>query len=206
LSILYESPLRLVKFLIPNGGATLKIVRVVSMMIVAAVLMAGLTYRSQAAMMTPVKVTLVPTPLAKNAGLQDAIGQAEVNVAGGNVRIVVSVPAGVQVPEGSVLEGWLVSAGTRGGPGMSHASDADQKYGPAFGNPEFAKASREIPYALSTGLLRQQSDKRTFVNRFHIDNTLTPYGAVVVTIESDGNQGAYDPRPGTPVLVGEIGR
>ncbi len=86
---------------------------------------------------------------------------------------------------------------------MSHASDADQKYGPAFGNLEFAALSRDIPYALSTGLLRARG-ARTFVGSFKIDNTLMPYNAVVVTLESDGNRGAYDPRPGTPVLAGEI--
>ncbi len=169
---------------------------------VGIVLAMGVTYLAYAAM-TMAKVGLKPTPLAQNAGLQGASGQAELDVEKGDVQIAVTLPAGTRVPEGSVLEGWLVSAGTKGGPGMAHASDADQKYGPAFGNPEFAKLSRELPYALSTGKLKQ-TDARTFVNKFHIDNTLTPYGAVVVTIESDGNQGAYDPRPGTPVLAGEI--
>ncbi len=170
------------------------------------VLTAGVTYQSQAAMMAATRVTLTPTPLAKNAGLGNATGSAEVDSEGGNVQIVVTLPTGTTIPEGSVLEGWVVSAGTKGGPGMSHASTADQKYGPAFGNPEFAKLSREIPYALSTGLLKAHQDGQTFVNKFHIDNTLAPYGAVVVTIESDGNKGAYDPRPGTPILVGEIGK
>jgi hypothetical protein len=166
------------------------------------VLAAGATHQAYAAMVLA-KVTLKPTPLAQNAGLQGASGQAELDVQKGDVEIIVTLPAGARVPEGSVLEGWLVSAGTKGGPGMAHASDADQKYGPAFGSPEFAKLSRELPYALSTGKLKQ-TDARSLVNKFHIDNTLIPCGAVVVTIESDGNQGAYDPRPGTPILVGEI--
>lgn len=151
------------------------------------------------------RVKLLPTPLAKNAGLQGASGVAEVDVEQGSVKITVTLAAGTSLPAGSVLEGWVVDAGRKGGPGMSHASNRDQKYGPAFGNPEFAEISRDIPYALSTGRLRPHAGStRTYVGNFKIDNTLMPYNAVVVTLESDGNKGAYDPRPGTPVLVGEI--
>ncbi len=160
----------------------------------------------QAAMMTR-RVKLSPTPLAKNAGLENASGFADVDVEKGSVKITVTLAAGTKLPAGSVLEGWVVDAGRKGGPGMSHASDADQKYGVAFGNPDFAALSRDIPYALSTGLLRLRAGStRTYVGSFKVDNTLAPYNAVVVTLESDGNRGAYDPRPGTPVLAGEIGK
>ncbi|HEV8340477.1 MAG TPA: hypothetical protein VGR25_12610 [bacterium] len=160
----------------------------------------------QAAMMMA-RVKLSPTPLAKNARLGAATGFAEVDVEKGSLKITVTLAAGTKLPMGSVLEGWLVDAGRKGGPGMSHASNADQKYGVAFGNPEFAALSRDIPYALSTGLLRlRPGSTRTYVGSFKIDNSLAPYNAVVVTIESDGNRGTYDPRPGTPVLAGEIGK
>ncbi len=160
----------------------------------------------QAAMMVR-RVKLSPTPLAKNAGLENASGFADVDVDKGTVKTTVTLAAGTTLPAGSVLEGWLVDAGRKGGPGMSHASDADQKYGVAFGNPEFAALSRDIPYALSTGLLRlRPGSTRTYVGSFKIDNTLAPYNAVVVTLESDGNRGTYDPRPATPVLAGEIGK
>lgn len=160
----------------------------------------------QAAMMMR-RVKLAPTPLAKNGGLAGASGFADVDVEKGSVKITVTLAAGTKLPMGSVLEGWLVDAGRKGGPGMSHASDADQKYGVAFGNPDFAALSRDIPYALSTGLLRLRAGStRTYVGSFKIDNTLAPYNAVVVTLESDGNRGTYDPRPGTPVLAGEIGK
>ncbi len=164
------------------------------------------TSAGDAAMMVH-RVKLTPTPLAKNAGLEAASGFADVDDEKGIVKTTVILAPGTKLPAGSVLEGWLVDAGRKGGPGMSHASDGDQKYGPAFGNPEFAALSRDIPYALSTGILRPRAGSpRTFIGSFRIDNKLTPYNAVVVTVESDGNQGAYDPRPGTPVLAGEIAR
>jgi hypothetical protein len=178
--------------------------RIMTVGLLAVVLLVGVT--AQAAMMTR-RVTLAPTPLARNAGLEKASGFADVDVEKGSVKITVTLARGTMLPAGSVLEGWVVDAGRKGGPGMSHASDKDQKYGAAFGNPDFAALSRDIPYALSTGILRLRAGStRTYVGAFKIDNTLTPYNAVVVTLESDGNRGAYDPRPGTPVLAGEMGK
>lgn len=169
---------------------------------VVAVIVAAVA--ADAAMMMA-RVKLQPTPLAKNAGLGGASGFADVDVDKGTVKITVQLAAGTHLPMGSVLEGWVVDAGRKGGPGMSHASEKDQKYGAAFGNEEFATLSRDLPYALSTGILKSRGGSmRTYVGSFKIDNTLAPYNAVVITVESDGNKGAYDPRPATPVLAGEI--
>ncbi|MDR7523616.1 MAG: hypothetical protein QN168_14270 [Armatimonadota bacterium] len=179
--------------------------RIAAAVLLLAGLLGSATAGHTAMMMQRVK--LAPTPLAKNAGLQQATGFADVYVEKGSVKITVTLAAGTRLPAGSVLEGWLVDAGRKGGPGMSHASDKDQKYGVAFGNEAFAALSRDIPYALSTGLLRLRAGStRTYVGAFKFDNTLVPYNAVVVTLESDGNRGTYDPRPGTPVLAGEIGK
>lgn len=173
-------------------------------MLVAAALLAFSATAVEAGMMVA-RVKLAPTPLAAAAGLGGATGFADVDIDKGTVKITVTLAAGTTLPMGSVLEGWVVDAGRKGRPGMSHASDRDQKYGPAFGNPEFAALSRDLPYALSTGLLRLRAGStRTYVGSFTIANTFAPYNAVVITLESDGNKGAYDPRPGTPVLAGEI--
>ena len=179
--------------------------RIMAVALLGMVLLAGAA-AGQAAMMTR-RVKLAPTPLAKNAGLENATGFADVDVEKGSVKITVTLAAGTKLPTGTALEGWVVDAGRKGGPGMSHASNNDQKYGVAFGNEEFAALSRDIPYALSTGILRLRAGStRTYIGAFKIDNTLAPYNAVVVTLESDGSRGAYDPRPGTPVLAGEIGK
>ena len=151
-----------------------------------------------------VRVMLMAKPPAANAGLGEATGFADVNVAGGAVEIVVTLPDGKTLPAGSVLEGWLSSAGRKGGPGPSTASDDDQKFGPAFGMAELSNQARDVPYALSTGLLRRIGNTQTYYGRFQIDNALTPYAAVAVTVESDGNVGNYDPRPGSPLLAGMI--
>lgn len=151
------------------------------------------------------RIQLMLKPTARAAGLQAATGSAEVDVKSGTVDITVKLAEGSKLPAGAVLEGWLSTAGRKGGPGKSTASEADQKYGPAFGMKDLAVISRDLPYALSTGVLKRQGDGRTYEGRFKIDNELTPYSAVAVTIESDGNKGRYDPRPGTPLMDGMIG-
>lgn len=143
------------------------------------------------------RVMLMPSPLAKNAGLQGATGSSLVDVKNGTVSFSVTLAKGTSLPKGSVLEGWLSTAG------KSTASMNDQKYGPAFGKKDVATKSRKIPYALSTGVLHRVNS-RTYTGRFKIANSLMPYGAVAITLESDGNAGNYDPRPGTPLLVGMI--
>lgn len=150
------------------------------------------------------QVKMMTDPLAKKAGLQNATGSADVNVEKGSVEITVMLAEGTSLPAGTVMEGWLSTAGRKGGPGMSSASERDQKYGPAFGKQDVAKQSRDLPYALSTGVLRSNDNGRTYTGRFQIDNVLTPYGAVAVTLESDGNTGNYDPRPGSPLMAGMI--
>ena len=150
------------------------------------------------------RIPMMLDPAARNAGLQAATGFADVDVEHGTVDITVTLAEGTSLPAGVALEGWLSSAGRKGGPGMSSASERDQKYGPAFGMKAVAATSRDLPYALSTGVLKRQGEGRTYVGHFKIDNTLTPYGAVAVTLESDGNTGRYDPRPGTPLLSGML--
>ncbi len=149
-------------------------------------------------MMGPQHIKLMAAPPAKMAGLQNATGYADVDAARRTVKFSITLARGTRLPAGNVLEGWLSTSG------KSTASMADQKFGPAFGKKDMAMKSREIPYALSTGLLRRVGNSRTYVGRFHIDNPFTPYGAVAITLESDGNSGNYDPRPGTPLLVGMI--
>lgn len=141
------------------------------------------------------RVKMMADPLAEKAGLQSATGYAEVDVDKGMVEITVMLADGTSLPEGTVLEGWLSTAGRKGGPGMSTASERDQKYGPAFGKEDLAMQSRDIPYALSTGLLKRKGNSQTYVGKFKIDNPLTPYSAVAVTLESDGNTGNLRPAP-----------
>lgn len=141
------------------------------------------------------EVQLKTKPNAGKADLEAVTGEAK-----GDVTITVTLPQGKSLPQGSVLEGWLSTAGDLGGPGQSTSSKKDEKYGQSGGKAEIAKLASEAPYALSTGVLSRNGDGQTYVGHFHIDNELTPYAAVAVTLESDGNKGNYDPRPGSRLL------
>lgn len=147
---------------------------------------------------------LEPMGAAGSVGLQDASGFAILREDHGSLRISLQL-GGADLPPGSVLEGWVVDAGLLGGPGTTNASDADQVYGTPFGNADFAMMVENSPYALSTGVLDRRFGNRYGVS-FHIDNNLSPYDAVVITLESDGNAEGYDPRPGAIVLAGPIMR
>jgi len=151
------------------------------------------------------QVTLKPTPLAINAGLENASGRASVRIHRGTLVVSVDL-GGAMLPQGAVLEGWVVDPGLQGGPGGASAtsvSDDDEIYGTPFGDANFDMMVDNSPYALSTGVLKEVGNG-VYQGRFKIANDLTPYNVLVITLEADGNRGDYDPRPGTPVLAGEF--
>lgn len=153
--------------------------------------------------MSYVDVTLEPTPLAANAGLEGLTGSAKVWVESATIEIMVELHMAA-LPEGAVLEGWVVDAGLDGGPGMTNVTDDDEAFGTPFGEAAFDTAVESAPYALSTGVLEGMDDTLTLT--FHVSGyNFSPYDAVVITLESDGNTTmGFDPRPGTPVLAGAI--
>lgn len=163
-----------------------------------AALVVGVASQAMSMTMMRQSITMMPLPPAKNAGLEKAMGNAKVDMKHGTVKLAVTLAPGTSLPRGTVLEGWLSTAG------KSTTSSADEKYGPAFGKKELSMKADQVPYALSTGLLYRKGNSRTYVGTFQIDNSLTPYGAVAGTLESDGNTGNYDPRPGTPFMAGMI--
>ncbi len=152
-----------------------------------------------------VEVALETTPLAANAGLEGITGSATVYSDSGSVEITIDL-GGAELPEGAVLEGWLVDAGRFGGPGVSNVSDDDEAFGVPFGEAAFDTIVEAAPYALSTGVV-VPDDMGTLHLSFHVSGyNFSPYDAVVITLESDGNGfEGFDPRPGTPVLAGAIG-
>lgn len=156
--------------------------------------------------MAGITVELATTPLAANASLEGITGSAVVYVEDAIVEISVELN-GAELPEGSVLEGWVVDAGLDGGPGETSVSDDDEAFGPPFGEPAFDALVESAPYALSTGVLASSEDMMgSYTVSIHVPGyNFSPYDAVVITLESDGvTTAGFDPRPGTPVLAGAI--
>lgn len=149
---------------------------------------------------------LTSISLAENANLEFASGVATIDAALGRMSVDVVLPEGVTLPENALLEAWLVDAGEAGGLGETSSGDADQKYGTPFANADFAASVASAPYALSVGTLAFHPERGSFYLFYETSNNFTPYDAVMITLESDGNGHNYDPRPGTPVLIGEIAK
>jgi len=143
-----------------------------------------------------VSSALHPTDFAEQAGMGGVTGHATFD--SDNAQIFINlIPNGAVLPEGVVLEGWVVDVGRFAGQGYN-ASVADQSYGPPFGNLAFDVLVSAAPYALSTGLLQEDTAGNWSLD-FHVPNyNFSPYDVVVITAESDGNSGDWDPRPGAP--------
>lgn len=149
------------------------------------------------------EVPLNATGFAENAGLGGVTGEAFVYVEDGVILIQLH-PNGATFPEGTVLEGWVVDLGRFNDPSASNVSVADQTYGPPFGDLALDVLVSAAPYALSTGLVTVD-ETGNWSLEFHAPNyNFSPYDAVIITAESDGNQGEWDPRPGTPFFAGGI--
>ena len=153
------------------------------------------------------EIDLGPTPLAANAGLADMTGSATFHADHTGIDFFINLN-GSPGPEGClVLEGWVVDAGLFGGPGESNSSDSDEAWGIPFGDIEMVgldAATEAAPYALSTGVAEAINDDILFGGYSIPGYNFDPYDAFVVTLESDCNDYGFDPRPGTPVLIGMI--
>lgn len=139
------------------------------------------------------------TQFAEAAGLGEVKGFAFFDRESANLFINL-IPDGASLPEGTVLEGWLVDVGRFALSGYN-ASVADQAYGPPFGDLALDVLVSAAPYALSTGVVQLDTEGNWSLD-FHIPNyNFTPFDGVFVTAESDGNAGDWDPRPGTPFFI-----
>ncbi|MAG29181.1 hypothetical protein CL632_03515 [bacterium] len=149
-------------------------------------------------------IALTTISLAQNANLQKTSAAAQISSEQGKVEIDVRLDEVAVLPENSVLAGWLVDAGKLGGLGETSESDLDQQYGTPFANIDFSSRVGEAPYALSLGGLAWNSERKSYYLFFNGIDPIIPYDAIMITLESDGNQANFDPRPGTPILIGAI--
>jgi hypothetical protein len=123
---------------------------------------------------------------------------------------------------GDVLEAWIVDQGLATDSAASSANDDDSpgSFRNAFtdasysiqnqssvsidiGNISIIKLMESIPYALSLGTLKANG-KGNYIVEYQTRNSLSPYDFIMITKESKGNQGDYDPRPGEEVARASI--
>ncbi|MBU2575634.1 hypothetical protein KKF64_00865 [Patescibacteria group bacterium] len=151
-----------------------------------------------------IEVPLTTISLSQNAKLQRSVGLAKIGIIEGKVEVDVVLEEETGLPEGTVLCAWLVDAGNLGGLGEKSVSDLDQQYGTPFANVDFSKKVDDAPFALYLGRLEWDMLRESLHIFYEVNDILTPFDAVMITLESDGNNGNFDPRPGTPIMIGEI--
>ncbi|MBI2050533.1 MAG: hypothetical protein HYT31_01890 [Parcubacteria group bacterium] len=149
-------------------------------------------------------VPLTTISLAQNADLERTTGAARIGSEEGKAEVDVVLAPGASLPERSILQAWLVDAGNLGGLGEASVSEADQQYGTPYANIDFSSRVSDAPYALALGELEWNPSRESFYLFYESNFSLAPYDAVMVTLESDGNAADYDPRPGTPILIGAL--
>ena len=131
-----------------------------------------------------------------------------------------------ELDRGDQLEAWLVDAGVAGGLGVNSVDTNDAAYvnSPSFsgrktdagftvndenGNPvtlanvPFINIVEAMPYALSLGTLKKNK-QGAYVLSYDTRNNLSAFDEIMITIETGGNLGDYDPRPGSQVGSGEL--
>ncbi len=99
---------------------------------------------------------------------------------------------------GDEIEAWLVDEGTStdDNRSSSNTDDNDLSFDDEEADGELVIDTLEtVPYALSLGTLQKSNGNYTIT--FRTRNSFAPYDYVMLTQESRGNRGDYDPRPGT---------
>ncbi len=149
-------------------------------------------------------VALKATKLGEAAGLRGASGKAIILTESAAADIAVTLPEGVKVPEGAVLEAFVADGGKLGNFGPSHAHLADNKLGLPYDNAYVSAIFDAVPFATSLGVLKADDKGVYRLQVFWQKYAFRVYDVVLITLESDGDKAPWNPRPGTPVLVGAI--
>jgi hypothetical protein len=110
-----------------------------------------------------------------------------------------------ELGRGDVIEAWLVDEGTGTDDSRSSADTDDNDL--SFDDEEVDEGLvidvlETVPYALSLGTL--EKNKGNYTVTFNTRNSFAPYDYIMLTQESRGNRGDYDPRPGTQLSRNEV--
>lgn len=149
-------------------------------------------------------ISLKTTKLAEAAGLKGVTGKAFILTEGAAAEVDVKLPAGAKIPEGAVLEAWVSDAGRLTPFGKTHAHIADNKLGPSLNNAYLGAIMDAMPFSTSLGVLKADASGMYTLQVHWPKYAFRVYDIVSVTIEADGDTGKWNPRPGTPALVGAI--
>jgi hypothetical protein len=148
-------------------------------------------------------ISLQVTEVGSSLGFGEAEGRAFVLIESGAAEVEIEIPDGV-LPEGAVLEAFISDGGRLGNFGPSNTSASDNGVGPAFLSAYLSNIADAIPWSSSLGTLARGEDG-VYRVKIHWDAyALRVYDVLIITLEADGNVAPWNPRPGTPIMVGAL--
>lgn len=136
--------------------------------------------------------TLSPDDRAVSLNLVPNSQSIKLSRAYGKSWIIINYDKKPPIPEGAILEAWLIDHDSIG--------NEDKEIGAAYADWD------SQPFAFSLGKLLEQPvdaknpDARSYVSIMSADMPMPSFDEVVITLETDGNSGNYDPRPGILLL------
>lgn len=136
--------------------------------------------------------TLQILPWAEKRGIKPQSQEIKLSKAYGKSWIALNFETPPDLPAGAVLEAWLVDYDSR--------SDHDKQSGAA----EAAWGEEDFVFSLGK-LLEQprnpdQPESRSYTSVMSANTPMAAFDAVLITLETDGNEQNYDPRPGIPLF------
>ena len=141
------------------------------------------------------------TDNAKKLNIEPNYAILQMSSGYGNSWIRVEFDTEPNIGADNVMEAWLVDNYSN--------TPHNEKLGPAFENQDISDKLRNVPYAMSLGKFRLQSveannGKYLYIAKSTIALPTPSFDSIYITIESDGNKGDYDPRPGSELMYSSI--
>lgn len=140
--------------------------------------------------------TLQSLPWAEKMGIKPQGQEIKLSKAYGKSWITLNFDTPPELPVGAVLEAWLVDYDSR--------SAHDKQSGPA----EAPWDEEDFVFSLGK-LLEQprnpdQPESRSYTSVMSANTPMATFDAVLITLETDGNEENYDPRPGIPLFMEKL--
>lgn len=140
--------------------------------------------------------SLTPTSFAENSNLIPSSQSIKLSKAYGKSWIILNYDTAPKLPKGAVMEAWLID--------YDSANNADKEIGESLVNWDQASFAFSLGKLLEQPVNPESPEQRSYVSIMSADMPMTGFDEVVITLETDGNEGNYDPRPGIKLFGAQL--
>lgn len=150
----------------------------------------------------PLRVELALTTVGQSA-VEGATGEVIFDKAEGWIVFRLKLAKPFTLGGKFVYEGWIFDDSPLLNPDSS-ASPRDNQAGHAYNNKSIAGVLEAIPAWSTGGALTDKGDGLNFEGAMRWPSyNFGPFDTVAITLETDGNETPWDPRPGSALLAGK---